>query len=121
MSWQVVLLKQLDSYVVKESIWKEAFGLLGSNDRRISTGRHQATFEQIEKALNRKLTPHDFAFVALNYDGDVERHLGLVNYKLLLELFTDEDYQLESLEGDDDSNVLRLARKELQEELERLQ
>ena len=121
MSWQVVLLKQLDSYVVKESIWKEAFGLLGSNDRSVSTGRFAATFEQIEKELNRKLTIHDFAFVALNYDGDVERHLGLSKYKQMLQLFTDEDYQLESLEGDDDSNILRLARKELQEELERLQ
>ena len=121
MSWQVILKVLIDSYVVKESIWKEAFGLLGSNDRSVSTGRFAATFEQIEKALNRKLTIHDFAFVALNYDGDVERHLGLSKYKQMLQLFTDEDYQLESLEGDDDSNILRLARKELQEELERLQ
>ena len=121
MGWQAILKKELDSYMVKNSIWKEAYGLLGANDRRVSTGKFPATFEEIEKALNRKLTPHDFAFYALNYDGDVERHLGLVNYKLMLQLFTDEDYQLESLEGEEDTDILRFSRKDLQKELERLE
>ena len=121
MNWEDILKNKLDSYVVKDSIWKEAFGLLGANDRSVSTGKFAATFEEIEKALNRKLTPHDFAFLSLNFDGDVERHLGLANYKLMLELFTDGDYQLESLEGEEDDNILRLSRKELQEELERLE
>tara|TARA_R110000744_G_scaffold209053_1_gene327860 strand:+ start:1174 stop:1545 length:372 start_codon:yes stop_codon:yes gene_type:complete len=122
MSWKAILKRKLDSYVVKDSIWKEAFGLLGANDRRISTGQFMATFEEIEKALNRKLTPHDFAFLALNYHGDVERHLGPANYKLMLELFTDKDYQIKSLEGDWEAvNVTReYAQEGLQEELERL-
>jgi len=121
MKWESILLKQLDSYVVKESIWKEAFGLLGANDRSVSTGQFQATFKEIEKALSRKLTPQDFAFFSLNLEGDVEKHLGLSDYKIMLQLFTDEDYQIESLEGEEDTNILRLSRKELQEELERLQ
>jgi len=121
MGWQAILKKELVSYVVKESIWKEAYGLLGANDRRVSTGYFEASFDEIEKVLNRKLTPHDFAFFSANFEGDVERHLGLANYKLMLQLFTDEDYQIESLEGEEDDNILRLSRKELQKELERLE
>jgi len=116
-----ILKKEFDSYVVKDSIWKEAFGLLGANDRNISTGHLEATFSEIEKALNRKLTPHDFAFFSHNFGGDVEKHLGLSNYKIMLQLFTDEDYQIESLEGEEDDSILRLSRKELQKELERLE
>jgi len=119
MGWFEILKKEFDSYVVKDSIWKEAFGLLGANNRNISSGEFPATFSEIEKALNRKLTPHDFAFYAMNFDGDTEKHLGLSNYKLMLQLFTDEDYQIESLEGEEDDSILRLSRKELQKELER--
>ena len=124
MNWFEILKelsKELDSYVVKDSIWKEAFGLLGANNRNISTGHLEPSFEEIERALNRKLTPHDFAFYAMNFDGDTEKHLGLSNYKLMLQLFTDEDYQIESLEGEEDDSILRLSRKVLQKELERLE
>ena len=125
MSWITILQKKLDGYVVKDSIWEEAFGKLGANDRSVSTGKHQATFKQIEEALNRKLTAHDFSFASLNFDGDVLNHLGISEYKKMLQLFTDENYQKESLEeSDDEPNLplmLMLSRKELQEEMERLQ
>ena len=130
MSWEILLKKEVDAYVVKDSIWKEAYGLLGANDRDISTGHLEPSFEEIERALNRKLTPHDFAFFYLNFKGDVEKHLGLSNYKIMLQLFTDKGYQIESLEGGRflnttavsiaESDILSLSRKRLQEELERL-
>tara|TARA_R110000744_G_scaffold60119_1_gene124729 strand:+ start:11993 stop:12397 length:405 start_codon:yes stop_codon:yes gene_type:complete len=110
----------IDAYVVRESVWKKAYGTLGANDSSISTGKMMATFEEIEKKLNRKLTPHDFAFVALNFAGDVEKHLGLSEYKQMLQLFTDEDYQVDSNEGWSSAAGIRLALRDFQEELERL-
>jgi len=111
----------IDAYVVRESVWKKAYGTLGANDGSIRTGDKMASFEEIEKELNRKLTPHDFAFVALNFHGDVERHLGLSKYKQMLQLFTDEDYQVDSNEGWTDAGMKRVALRDFQEELERLQ
>jgi len=106
MSWQDILKVDINSldevYMVTDSVWKEAFGSKGG------TGQEEPfypTLEEIEKILGRKLKAEDFSFMPVNMNQSnrtpkVKNYLGEGEFARMMELFKDEQYQLETLEGE---------------------
>jgi hypothetical protein len=55
MSWQIVLKRDLSTYVVQDEIWNEA------------GGEGMDSMEDLERKLGRRLTPEDFTDDPLNW------------------------------------------------------
>jgi hypothetical protein len=97
MCWRTIL-KYEDDYMVRRSVWVEA-EKEGSGIGRDKT-HDVSTQKQLEEALSRPLTANDYMFIIANWRGnDVRNHLGNVEFKRMMDLFKNKEYQIDTREG----------------------
>jgi len=78
-----------NQYMVKNSIWNDAFGHYNAGAFSIN---------ELERELGRKLTAEDFSFTPMNMSYELQGHIGKNEFNKMLELFKNEQYQIDSLE-----------------------
>ena len=97
MSWRTIL-KYEDDYMVRRSVWveagKEGSGFSGDETSDFSTQK------ELEEALSRPLKAEDYMFIMANWmKDDVKDHLGDAEFKRMMNLFRNKEYQIDTREG----------------------
>jgi len=101
MSWRTIL-KLEDDYMVRSSVWIEAGkGGVGYILDGIEEETHDfSTQKELEEALSRPLKAEDYMFIKANWmKDDVKDHLGDAEFKRMMNLFKNKEYQIDTREG----------------------